>query len=228
MQAGFNAIGTTSLATAFGAGVEDGTGQTRDQTIDLARQLGRLKALVTVDIESGFSERDDEVAAVVRELAEAGIVGCNIEDGTSTGKLVPADRQIEKIRACREADADIFINARIDTYWVGSAEGDAAANEVLERARRYVDAGADGIFIPALADAAQIRAYCKEIPAPVNVLYSPAGLTVAELNDAGAARLSTGSFLFRHAISGAVEAVREIVGGALPGAEVPAYGEFLG
>lgn len=227
-RAGFAAIGTTSLATAFGAGVPDGAGVTRDQTLDLATQLGGLDALVTVDVEGGFSEDPVDVAEIVRVLVGSGAVGFNIEDGQQEGTLVPVEVQVDKIRACREANADIFINARVDTYWVGSARGDAAAAEVLERARRYVDAGADGIFIPALSDLEQIREFCDAIAVPVNVLYSPSGCTVNELNAALVGRLSTGSYLFRNAASSTVDAIKGIAGGGLPGAGIPGYAQFAG
>lgn len=227
-RSGFEALGTTSLATAFGAGVPDGAGGIRDATIDLAGQLGRLRGLVSIDIEDGFSRDPGEVADTVRALVAAGAVGFNIEDGRTTGALAPASEQIAKIRACRQVDADVFINARVDTYWVGASGGEAAVEEVIDRARRYLDAGADGIFIPALTDAELIGRYCAAIPAPINILYSPAGLGVSELNAAGVARLSTGSFLFRNAAGATADALTAIAGGALPGAAAPAYSEFAG
>lgn len=233
-HAQFPAIGTTSLATAYGAGVADGDGATRDETMALARTLGALDVLVSVDIEGGFGDAD-RVGEVAAGLGSAGAVGLNIEDGTGPGTLVDVDAQTAKIRACRNANTDVFINARIDSYWADAADSDTVGSdsagtfeEVCRRAELYLEAGADGIFIPAVTDPELIRAYCARIPAPINVLYSPNGMTIDELDAAGVARLSTGSFLFRNAAASTTRAINEIVAGRRPGGDVSPYSQFAG
>jgi 2-methylisocitrate lyase-like PEP mutase family enzyme len=67
---GFPAIGTTSLGVAIAAGKRDAAGQTRRETLALARRISGL-CLVTVDLEAGFDERAGAVAELAAELAEA-------------------------------------------------------------------------------------------------------------------------------------------------------------
>ncbi|MGW5277357.1 isocitrate lyase/phosphoenolpyruvate mutase family protein [Streptomyces sp. NPDC004044] len=66
-QQGFPAIGTTSLAVAAAAGLSDGTGATRAETVLLARRLGAGPYLLSVDAEGGFSDDPAEVAELARE-----------------------------------------------------------------------------------------------------------------------------------------------------------------
>lgn len=87
---GFAAIGTTSLGVAAAAGLPDGHAATREETLRLARRLGGGAFLLSVDGEGGFSDDPAEVAGLARELARAGAVGINLEDGRADGTLTPA------------------------------------------------------------------------------------------------------------------------------------------
>jgi 2-methylisocitrate lyase-like PEP mutase family enzyme len=95
-EAGFAAIGTTSLGVAAANGLPDGKGVTRAETLALARRLRRLPCPVTVDVEGGFSDDPAEVADLAEEVAAAGAVGVNLEDGhaddaVAEGAPIPAD-----------------------------------------------------------------------------------------------------------------------------------------
>ncbi|TVS98861.1 isocitrate lyase/phosphoenolpyruvate mutase family protein, partial [Amycolatopsis bartoniae] len=72
VAAGFRAVGTTSLGVAAAAGLPDGTGATRAETLTLARRLSGLECLLTVDIEAGFGLPPEELAELVAELAGLG------------------------------------------------------------------------------------------------------------------------------------------------------------
>ena len=109
----------------------------------------------------------------------------------------------------------MFVNARVDTYWLGQ---DATVAATLERAAAYVAAGADGVFVPGATDPGELRELSAAIPVPLNVLVVP-GLSLAELGELGVRRVSTGSLPYRAAIDAAVgvaEAVRD--GVAVPSA----------
>jgi 2-methylisocitrate lyase-like PEP mutase family enzyme len=96
----------------------------------------------------------------------------------------------------------VFVNARVDTYWLNQ---DATLGATIERAKRYVDAGADGIFVPGATDPDVLRELAKQIPRPLNVLAIP-GLSPAELADLGVRRVSTGSLPYRAAMYAAGQA----------------------
>ncbi len=117
-RAGYRAIGTTSLGVAVSAGKPDAAAASRAETIALAWLLNRLPTLLTVDIEAGFSDDPFFVAELAAELAAAGAVGVNLEDGHPDGTLVPVDRHQAKIAAVRAQVPDLFINARTDTFWL--------------------------------------------------------------------------------------------------------------
>ncbi|WP_344405053.1 isocitrate lyase/phosphoenolpyruvate mutase family protein [Dactylosporangium fulvum] len=87
--------------------------------------------------------------------------------------------------------ADLYINARVDTYLRGGGTVEAPA----ERAAAFLAAGATGIFVPGVADAATIAALTAAIPAPLNVLAEPETPSVAELAKLGVARVSLGSWV---------------------------------
>ncbi len=96
---GFQAVGTTSLGVAAAAGLPDGAAATVEETLALARRLGRGSFLFTVDAESGFSDDPEEVAELASRLHEAGAAGINLEDGRPDGTLAPVELHAAKIAA---------------------------------------------------------------------------------------------------------------------------------
>ncbi|WP_030167496.1 isocitrate lyase/PEP mutase family protein [Spirillospora albida] len=220
-RAGFAAIGTTSLGVAAAAGRADAAGKTRHETIALAKALVRLPVHVTVDIEGGFSTVPEDVAALVAELAGLGVAGVNLEDGRPAGALAPLHDHAEVLRAVKASAPGVFLNARIDTYWL--AQGQPVLEETLRRVRAYANAGADGVFVPGIAADGDIRAVLDHVPLPLNVLYLPGRTDIKRLGDLGVHRISTGSLLFREALRAAVALALDIAGedgGAYP---VPSY-----
>lgn len=111
----------------------------------------------------------------------------------------------------------MFVNARADNYWLGQ---DATVPAVLERAKAYVEAGADGIFVPGVTAPADLSALAAQIPVPVNVLAVPA-LTIRDLAGLGIRRVSTGSLPYRAATDAAVAAATAIRDGGRPPSATP-------
>ncbi|MFI9404154.1 isocitrate lyase/phosphoenolpyruvate mutase family protein [Nocardia sp. NPDC052316] len=202
---GFPAIGTTSLGVAVAAGLPDGTGVTAEATLALARLLARLPVPVTVDIEGGFSESPSAVAEYVAQLAELGIAGVNLEDGRAESALAEPDHQSEVIAAIKARSPELFVNARVDTYWLK-----LDTDTTQSRAEQYTAAGADGIFVPGLTDPDEIGRIVAATPLPLNILYAPTGPSLTALADLGVRRVSTGSLLYRTALAAAVAAARAV------------------
>lgn len=211
LEAGFTAIATTSCGVAVSHGVPDGAGSTKDANLALATALRQLDCHVSIDVEDGYSADPDEVAAFVAGLPADGI---NIEDSTA-GALIDPATYAAKIHAIKARSPEIFVNARIDTYWFNQ---DANVAATVARAERYVEAGADGIFVPGVSDAELLRSLASAIDRPLNVLAIP-GSSPAELGALGVRRISTGSLPFRAALTAAVAAaVATRDGLAFPGA----------
>lgn len=217
-EAGFPALGTTSLGVAATAGLPDGTAATRDETLALARRLGRLSIPVTVDVEGGFSTDPGEVAEFCAELVAVGIAGINLEDSRSNAELADPEAHGELIAAVKSRVPELFINARTDTYWLG-----IDAESTLERVLHYEKCGADGIFVPGITDPEGIRALTAALTAPLNLLFSPTGPTVAELAELGVRRISTGSLLYRAALAAAVHTAESVTHGHQLVGEIPGY-----
>ncbi|WP_338146260.1 isocitrate lyase/phosphoenolpyruvate mutase family protein [Streptomyces boncukensis] len=218
---GFPAVGTTSLGVAAAAGLPDGAGAARAETLRLARRLGGGPYLLSVDVEGGFAEDPGEVAAFARELYEAGAVGVNIEDGGADGTLAAPAAHAAKIEAVKEAVPGLFVNARTDTHWLPG--GDPA--ETGHRLEVYQRAGADGVFVPGLADPSGIAALLASLDVPLNVLYAPSGPALPELAELGVGRVSLGSFLFRRALGAALDAALAVREGREVTGPAPSYGE---
>jgi 2-methylisocitrate lyase-like PEP mutase family enzyme len=207
VEAGFRALGTTSLGVAAASGLTDGASATSDETLRLTRSLAKLPVHLTVDIETG------SVAAAIA-VAAAGAAGVNVEDA-----MGPAEAHAVLIRSVKRELPQLFVNARTDTHW--QRTGDLA--ETLRRVRRYADAGADGVFVPGLAEPADIAAVVAAVDVPVNILFLPGRHTVAFLSELGVRRISTGSLLFRAALAACVDAAVAVRDDLVVRPDLPSY-----
>lgn len=205
---GFSAIGTTSFGVAASHGRPDGARATRDLNPALAQALTTLGCPISMDIEDGYSDDPNEVAAYIGRLPVDGI---NIEDSTEE-VLIDPDRHAAKIAAVKDSCPQLFVNARVDTYWLNQ---DATVTATLQRAAKYVAAGADGIFIPGLSDASVIRDFAGALTAPLNVL-AVAAISLSQMAELGVRRVSTGSLPYRVASFAATAAVVAVRDGDVP------------
>ncbi|RZQ63944.1 isocitrate lyase/PEP mutase family protein [Amycolatopsis suaedae] len=215
--AGFAAIGTTSFGVAVTHGRPDGGRATAAANLALAEALRAVPAYISMDVEDGYADDPGEVAGYVARLP---VDGVNIEDSTA-GQLVPAAAHAAKVRAVKDRCPGLFVNARVDTYWLGQ---DATVEQTLARATAYVDAGADGVFVPGATEPAVLRELTAAVAVPVNVLPVP-GLTVADLAALGVRRISTGSLPYRAAVRAATAAALAVRDGRPVPESVP-YAEL--
>jgi 2-methylisocitrate lyase-like PEP mutase family enzyme len=199
---GFAAVGTTSFGVSSSGGHPDGARATRDANIALAAALAPLQCYVSIDVEDGYSDDPEAVADYVAQLPVAGI---NIEDSTHE-RLVDPALVAAKVAAIKQRNPELFINARVDTYWLHQEANTATT---IERALRYVDAGADGIFVPLANDRGELAEITRNIPRPVNTL-PVRGLTLTELGELGVARVSTGSVAYGAGLYAAAQAARAV------------------
>lgn len=217
-QRGFAAIATTSGGLAWSLGYADGEQAPRTEVLAAVARITRVVDLpVTVDIETGYGDTPDEVAATVKAVISVGAVGINIEDGRpGHGPLRPVAEAAERVRAARAAaDASgvpIVINARVD-HWMqhDAAPADARLEDALHRARAYLAAGADVIYPIGLRDRACLAALVKGLDAPINVAAAAGMPDLAELAELGIARVSTATRLATLAFGAVDRAVRELL-----------------
>lgn len=209
--AGARALATGSHPVADAHGFADGQGVPLDFALDNARRIVAAVDLpVSVDFEGAYSVDPDEGAANMKRLADTGAVGCNFEDQVIGGEgLHPLDAQCARIRAARDAvGADFFINARSDLFLKVKQHDEALADEAIERARAFADAGANGFFLPRLGDLRLAERIVKAVPIPVNAIAYPGAPTRAEFAGAGIARISHGPFPHKALMAQLTEAAR--------------------
>ena len=188
-EVGFPAIGTTSAGIAFSLGYPDGEQAPWQEHLQVIRRIARCVSVpVSADIEAGY----DDLAAVVMDVAAAGIAGVNLEDAVpGTQDLIPLGEQLERISTVKETG--IFLNARTDAFWLGLADPGDRLRIAIERARAFVEAGADCVFIPGLSDPAMIAEVTRAVPAPINILGGPGVPSAPHLQKLGVRRVSMGS-----------------------------------
>jgi methylisocitrate lyase len=165
-QAGFDGLYLSGAAMTASMGLPDLGIITVDEVAFFIRQIVRASALpLLVDGDTGYGEALN-VMHMVRTFEEAGAGAVHLEDqilpkkcGHLNGKsLVPAQDMAAKVAAAKKASRDIVIVARTDAAGV---EGFDAA---VERARLYVDAGADAIFPEALNTREMFEKFAKAVP----------------------------------------------------------------
>ena len=219
-HAGFAAIGTTSGGVNWSNARPDYVYAVgRDEMLDAYAAIAFATSLpVSGDLEDGYGDHPDDVAGTIDRAIARGLIGGSIEDQNRSPEpgLRPIEDATERIAAAREAaDAsgiEFTITARAESYFGGV---DDAFADAVERANRYVEAGADCIFVPGPADVATISRLVAEVDGPISVGIGSGGgeLTVASLADVGVRRISTGGALPR-ALAAAVRAASNEMLGA--------------
>lgn len=197
---GAKAIATSSWSVAHANGFADGEQLPLPFAIEnLRRIVGVTDLPVTVDLESGYGESPQAVGSSIALAIDVGAVGCNLEDSVlADGWLRTAAEQTVRIRSARRAaeaaGLPFFINARTDVLFQRPAaqHDDAMVSEALERAKRYRDAGADGLFAPGLIDIRLIARLAAASPLPLNVMLQEGISPLKTLADHGVARVSHG------------------------------------
>lgn len=224
---GAPAIATTSAGMAWSRGYADGDQLPVAHLLAAAAEIVRaIRVPLSMDVEGGYSDDPDVVAELVVGLAELGVVGINLEDGAGNPEALCA--KLARIRQALAARGlDVYVNARTDVYLRGLAPPECRVDAVLERAARYREAGADGLFVPGLVEAEAIRAIAASAGLPLNVMLRPSLPDIAELETLGVRRLSSGSDLaeavFAHVAQLATSFLRD--GRAAPAPRM-AYGEI--
>jgi 2-methylisocitrate lyase-like PEP mutase family enzyme len=201
-RAGAKAIATSSASIAEANGLTDGQQVEMDFAIANAKRIAAAVGLpVTIDFEGGYATDAESVERNAALLTTTGAIGCNFEDQiVGTDQLYSIEEQAERIAAVRRAvDRDFFINARTDVFMKAPMDthDEAMVDHALDRARAYADAGANGFFVPLLADLRLLERMCAASPVPINFMTFPGCPTNRDVAATGVARISHGPFPFR-------------------------------
>jgi 2-methylisocitrate lyase-like PEP mutase family enzyme len=193
VSAGSPVVATSSVAMAAARGGSDGNRDREAAFAQLRQIVSAVDVPVTADLEGGYNLTPDDL---IDALLDTGAVGCNIEDTDHAAgdRLLQAEAQATYLGDIRTAanrrGVGLVLNARIDAI-IRHPQRDpvAAMEEVLRRARLYLDAGVDCVYPISLRDPVLVAQLVRELGRPVNVNPSD---PLAALAEAGAARISLG------------------------------------
>jgi 2-methylisocitrate lyase-like PEP mutase family enzyme len=211
---GFKALATSSAASAAALGRRDHE-LTRDQALTEARAIVDATELpVSADLGKGFGDAPEDVAETVRRAAEAGLVGCTIEDSTDRPEtpLYEFTLAVERIAAGGEAARGLgfpfLLTARAHNFLYSAPSLD----ETIRRLQAFEKAGAEVLFAPGLPDVGAVRTVCAALSKPFNFMVGIKGKSfpVADLAAAGVKRISLATSLYRAAMTGLLDAAREV------------------
>jgi 2-methylisocitrate lyase-like PEP mutase family enzyme len=208
---GFAALATTSAGHAATLGQLDSS-VTLDQALSHAAELvAAVDVPVSADLENGFADDPEAVAATVRAAAETGLAGCSIEDYSPTaGTVYDFDLAVERVIAAAETahgSPGLVLTARAENHIRGRAD----LADTIARLQAFQEAGADVLYAPGISSIDDIRRVVAAVDRPLNVLALPGAPTVAELAEAGVARISVGNAFALVAIDAVVQAGRELL-----------------
>ncbi|HEY0394128.1 MAG TPA: isocitrate lyase/phosphoenolpyruvate mutase family protein [Candidatus Elarobacter sp.] len=200
-DAGFPAIATSSAGLANSLGYSDGNVLDVDLHLaTLERMVGALDVPLSADVESGYAPDIASLNAFVARLAATGVAGYNLEDGMYEQEVFPVAEAADRVAAAKDAAPDLFLNARTDVYLAQIGAPETRFEATVERLRAFAEAGADGVFVPGVADAETIRRLAASVSLPLNVLAGPTVPDAATLQRLGARRVSVGSSVMRRTL----------------------------
>jgi 2-methylisocitrate lyase-like PEP mutase family enzyme len=211
---GFPALATSSGASAGVLGRRDGM-VTRQEALDHARAIVEATDLpVSADLEKGFDDAPEGAAETIRLAAGIGLVGGTIEDfsGNPQKPLFDIDHAKERVAAAVESARKLpfpfTLTARAENFLRGNPDLD----DTIRRLQAFEAVGADVLMAPGLPDLPAVQAVCAALSRPFNFMAGVRGrsFSTAELAAAGVKRISLATSLYRAAMSGLVNAAREV------------------
>jgi 2-methylisocitrate lyase-like PEP mutase family enzyme/ribosomal protein S18 acetylase RimI-like enzyme len=220
---GFPALATTSAGFAWTKGRSD-------QDVPLDMMLGYIAEIVeavpdlpvNADFENGYAEDEETLARNVKLCIATGVAGLSIEDATGdpASPLYDFETALRRFKAAREAADEtgtgIMLTARAEAYLHGHPE---PLSDVVKRIAAFADAGADVLYAPGPRTKSDMREVIAAAGGkPVNIIvFSDIGMTVDEIAELGARRISIGSALAKAAMTGFVAAADELAKGSFGG-----------
>ena len=219
-RAGYRAIYLSGGGVAAGSlGLPDlGISTLEDVLVDVRRIVNVCKLPLLVDIDTGFGPSAFNISRTITSLISAGAAAAHIEDQVGAKRcghrpnkeLVSTAEMVDRVRAASDARGDnpFVIIARTDAI---AGEG---MDSAIERARAYVDAGADAIFPEAIRDLESYKKFTDALSVPVLANITEFGLTplftITELKSAGVDMALYPLSAFR-AMNKAAENVYEVI-----------------
>jgi 2-methylisocitrate lyase-like PEP mutase family enzyme len=214
---GTKALATASHSIAASFGYKDGENIPLELHLDMVRRIVQAVDLpLTMDFEAGYGNPGE----TARKAIAIGVVGGNLED-----QMKPLEEAVDAVKAVleagREAGIDFVLNARTDALLRADASTPRTQilDEAIRRGRAFLEAGASVVFVPGLIARDEIKLLVEAFgPRKLTVISVPGkSLPARELEALGVARVSTGPFTQRVALTALQDAAGVfLAGGTLP------------
>ena len=208
---GTTALATASHSIAAAAGYPDGEVISLEEMLAaVARIVAATDLPVSADLEAGYGDPGE----TVRRAIGVGVVGANLED--QLRPLADAVRAVEAVVAAGEAEGVPFVlNARTDAFLRAANRPPAdVLADAIERGRAFLAAGATAVFVPGKLDEPTVGALVQAFgPQKLSLIAVPGSLSVSEMEYLGVARVSTGPWSQRVALTALADAASALLAG---------------
>lgn len=210
---GFEALATTSLGMSNALGRPDGENAvSRAELLENCRVIAAATDLpVNADLENGYADDPKEAATILRDAAEAGIVGGSIEDWSGE-RIYDFNHAVERVAAAVEVARSLPVPFTFVARTENLIRGRPDLDDTIKRLQAFEKAGADVLYAPGLHDLATMKLVASSVGKPINVVMSAAdpSLSAAEMEAVGVKRLSVGGALSRLALAAFMRGAREM------------------
>jgi 2-methylisocitrate lyase-like PEP mutase family enzyme len=209
---GFEALATTSLGVANVLGRAD-SHVNRDEVIANCRDIASATDLpVNADLENCFADDPEAAAETIRLAAQAGAVGGSIEDysGDARNPIYDFDLSVARVRAAAQVAHSLPVPFMLTARAENLIRGRNDMADTIRRLQAYQAAGADVLYAPGLRNIDEVRHVVRSVNRPFNVVtgWLDPDITLAQLAETGAKRISVGGALSRLVLATFAHAVR--------------------
>ncbi|MFK7806026.1 MAG: oxaloacetate decarboxylase [Anaerolineae bacterium] len=212
---GFKSLATTSSGFAYTLGRNDGQVSLEEKLAHCRLLSAATSVPISADLENLFAHDPETAAKTIGLAAETGLVGGSIEDYSEDG-IYDFNLAVERVQAAVEAskalDFPFALTARAENLIRGVDDLD----DTIKRLQAFDAAGADMLYAPGLKTLDEVRLVADSVGKPINVLVryiSDKNVTLNELGDAGAKRISLGGSMAKIAYGQLLEGGREMLDG---------------
>jgi 2-methylisocitrate lyase-like PEP mutase family enzyme len=213
---GFEALATTSLGMSNMLGRVDGDNAvSREELLANCRLIAAATDLpVNADLENGYADEPKQAATILRDAAEAGVVGGSLEDWSGE-RIYDFNHAVERVAAAVETARSLPVPFTFTARAENLIRGRSDLDDTIRRLKAFEQAGADVLYAPGLRDVATMKIVAAEVGRPLNVVMSAGDpdLTAEQIAAAGVKRISVGGALSRLALAAFMAGAREMQAG---------------
>lgn len=206
-SSGFKAVATSSGAVAESLGYKDGEHIPFAELLYIVRRIKTSISIpLSVDFERGYTDDLETLNKHIQQLIDSGVVGINLEDAQGHEVYL---RKMASIKSYLiKTGQQLFVNARTDVFLQKLT---SPLETVINRAKIYKDAGADGLFVPGVQDIGIIKEIVSSTALPINVVNAHKSVSIDSLAEAGVKRISMAVLLYKATYTKAERMATEIV-----------------